>query len=244
LTFKNEREIYMKKGSTEIFFILDRSGSMDNLKEDVIGGYNFFVRKQKEVKGEVNMNLAFFNNVYDIPFPRCEINKVPKLDTQNYCPRGSTALLDAIGRTITDMDATFSKLSEEEKPEKVVIAILTDGQENSSVEYKKSQIVEKIAEKEKLGWEFLYLASSLAGINDALSYGISGTNAIQFDNSSYGLSTVYATSANLVNTYRKSDACVTWGKVEEITAMNKTADPTDKLKTKKNEKIINKDLTN
>src|SRR3990167_7460886 len=127
---------------TDITFILDRSGSMIPIKQDVIGGFNSFITEQKALPGKLKVTLVQFDNVYEAVFVAKSVDQVPVLDSNSYQPRGSTALLDAIGRTINDTGARLRRMSEKDRPAKVLVIIYTDGQENASNEFTKDKIKE------------------------------------------------------------------------------------------------------
>lgn len=146
---------------TEIAYILDRSGSMELMQQAAITGFNQFVDSQLDVPGEARLTLVQFDDQYEIHALAVPIEQIAHLDTGSYVPRGSTALLDAIGRTIVETDARIRSLPADQQPSKVVIAIFTDGQENASRTHSALQISEKIRiHREQHGWEFLFLAAN------------------------------------------------------------------------------------
>lgn len=148
----------MKKGLTELVFILDRSGSMGGLESDTIGGFNAMLQKQKEEEGDARITTVLFDDKYEQIHDSFPIHQVKELTAKDYYVRGCTALLDAMGRTIHQMALIQKHLPEEERAEKVIFVITTDGLENASREYSRSQIKQMIEhEKEKYGWEFLFL---------------------------------------------------------------------------------------
>lgn len=166
----------MKKDYVEIAFILDRSGSMQSLKEFAIKGFNDFIAEQKNVlvNKEVKFSLVLFDHQYTKHFDAIPLNDTPEINTSVYVPRGLTALLDAIGKTVTDLGVTLDNLSEDDKPEKVIIVIMTDGQENNSREYTPAQIKELIkTQEDSYNWSFMYLSSDLNSVHDAVhKYGL------------------------------------------------------------------------
>ena len=148
--------------STDITMILDRSGSMGRIHEQVIRSFNDFLAEQKAVEGEAKISMIQFDNQYEVNYEGVDIQKAEDLNTQTYEPRGMTALNDAIGRTITNM-----KVRLKDTNDNVVVVITTDGMENASVEYRRSQIREMIKEcEEKLGWKFMYLAADDASFDE------------------------------------------------------------------------------
>jgi len=148
--------------STDITTILDRSGSMGRIHEQVIRSFNDFLAEQKAVEGEAKISLIQFDNQYEVNYEGIDIQKAEDLNATTYMPRASTALNDAIGRTITNM-----KVRLKDTNDNVVVVITTDGMENASVEYRRSQIREMIKEcEEKLGWKFMYLAADDASFDE------------------------------------------------------------------------------
>ena len=150
-----------KKEKVEIVFILDRSGSMGGLEKDTIGGYNSFINSKKDL--DAVLTTVLFDNKIEILHDRVDIKKVKKLTNKDYYVRGSTALMDAVG-------ITMNKISKESKGRKVIFVITTDGYENASREYTKSQIKEMIEKKKD--WEFLYLGANINSYDEASSIGI------------------------------------------------------------------------
>ena len=150
------------KQSTDITMILDRSGSMGRIHEQVIRSFNDFLTEQKAVEGEAKISLIQFDDQYEVNYEGIDIQKAEDLNATTYMPRASTALNDAIGRTITNM-----KVRLKETNDKVVVVITTDGMENASVEFRRAQIREMIKEcEEKLGWKFMYLAADDASFDE------------------------------------------------------------------------------
>lgn len=157
--------------STELVVILDRSGSMQRLAEDTIGGFNSLIENQRKLEGKCTVTTVLFDNKVEILYQGKNIKEVPALTSKEYFARGSTALLDAIGITINETNSRISSMKEEEKPNKVLVAITTDGLENSSNEYSYSSIKSLIEEK-KLGWDFIFLGANIDAIGEANKFGI------------------------------------------------------------------------
>lgn len=152
----------MKKDLTEIVVILDESGSMSSCKSDTIGGFNEFVSSQKKIKGDANVTLVKFSDYYKVINDGTPLSHVALLNESNYTPSNSTALLDAVGKTINSIGVRLAKAPESERPEKVIFAIITDGEENSSKEFTRKQISEMIThQKDKYSWEFLFLGADI-----------------------------------------------------------------------------------
>jgi uncharacterized protein YegL len=155
---------------TEIAFILDRSGSMQSIAETAVTGFNELLDQQKKEHEQtpVRMSLILFNTEYEVPFASVPAPELPRLDMKTYSPDGSTALLDAIGRTIDETGSRLAAMPESQRPGKVIIAILTDGEENSSRIFNWAQISEKIRhQREVYKWEFLFLGANQDAIATA-----------------------------------------------------------------------------
>ncbi len=153
---------------TEIAYILDRSGSMQPMQEPAVAAFNDFIKSQLDVPGDARLTLIQFDDAYEVPVSAKPIQDVPQLTAATYTPRGSTALLDAIGRTIKETDRRISALPEGDKPGKVILAIFTDGEENASQEYTIKHISDLIRlYRDQKGWEFLFLAAN----QDAIASG-------------------------------------------------------------------------
>ncbi len=184
----------MNKQLTEIAYILDRSGSMQPMVESAITGFNSFLKDQQETPGEANFTLVLFDDEYLLHADRSPLTDVRPLDASSYVPRGCTALLDAIGRTINNIGKQLAKTPEKDRPGKVIIAIYTDGYENASTDYTAEKIRKMIRHQtENYGWEFLFLAANEDAIATAASYGIDPKSASPVQFSETGN---YSTSAS------------------------------------------------
>ncbi len=151
----------MKKGYTDIILVLDKSGSMRAVLQDTIGGFNQFIEDQTKVEGEAKFSLVEFDTTYSIVHNGLDINDVPEMTTNTYRPSGMTALYDAVGRAITEAGSRFKSMKDDERPEKVIFVILTDGYENSSVEISGNDISKMIKHQDKkYNWEFVYLGAN------------------------------------------------------------------------------------
>jgi uncharacterized protein YegL len=152
----------MKKDLTEIVLILDESGSMGSVKNDTIGGFNEFLSSQKKIKGDANVTFVKFSDYYKVVNDGTDIAHVAELNESNYTPSYSTALLDAVGKTINSVGQRLSDTPENKRPEKVIVAIITDGWENTSKEFSKKQINEMVAhQRDNYQWEFLFLGADI-----------------------------------------------------------------------------------
>jgi uncharacterized protein YegL len=165
---------------TEITIILDRSGSMQSIANDAIGGFNSFLKQQQAQPGSARLSLVLFDTQYEVIHKSVPLADVPPLTDQTFVPRGGTALLDAIGKTIHKMTNSFAARLPKARPENVIIAILTDGEENSSSDFTLSHINDLITAKKLQGWEFLFLAANQDAIATAGKMNISAKHAINF----------------------------------------------------------------
>lgn len=163
----------MRKGLTEIIFIADKSGSMQPLIDDTIGGFNGFVDEQKTVDGEARLTTILFNDQNQVVHDHIDIREVAPLDRSTYVVGGTTAMLDAIGTTIETVQRRIDNTPEDERPENVVCVITTDGQENAGRQYKKHQIQSLIDHQTKgHGWQFIFLGANMDAVSEAASIGI------------------------------------------------------------------------
>jgi uncharacterized protein YegL len=193
----------MKENLTEIVFIIDRSGSMANLTNDTIGGFNTFIENQKKEAGEAVLTTILFDDKYEILHDGVDIKKVNPLTDKEYFARGMTALLDAIGKTINTIGERLNKTEEVERPSKVIFVITTDGAENSSSEFTKPQIKEMIEHQtNKYNWQFMFLGANIDAVGTAQSFGISGQFASNYTASSVGTDALYTTLSKSVASYR------------------------------------------
>jgi Mg-chelatase subunit ChlD len=162
--------------------VVDRSGSMYSIANDVRGSVKQFIGDQKKMEGKASLKVAQFDHTYQVIYDVNDINEVDEETfAKAYSPRGSTALLDAIGRTVFEMKEKLDKMAIEERPKRVVIAVITDGEENASREYQLDQIKKMIQENEALGWDFLFLGASLNAISVAQSMGFSGDKSSVYE---------------------------------------------------------------
>mgnify|MGYP000586462536 CR=1 FL=1 len=195
----------MKKGLTELVFILDKSGSMSGLEADTIGGYNSMLEKQKKIDGECIVTTVLFNNNYELLHDRIDIRGVGKITGKEYQVGGTTALLDAIGKTIHKISNVQKNTAENYRAEKVMFVIITDGEENSSREYTAEKVKAMIEEqKSEYGWEFIFLGANIDSVQTAGSCGISPDRAIDYISDSYGTKLNYKVMADVVAKFRKT----------------------------------------
>lgn len=194
----------MKKDKTEIGIILDKSGSMNIIRNDIIGSFNTFVDEQKEIPGECNVWLTVFSDSYEHVLCSEPLEKIERLNPGNYNPGGCTALNDSVYSTINKMGQHFSDMPEEERPEKVLIVIITDGEENASKEVSHEKLSEVIKhQQEKYNWEFMYIGTDDLNVQDiAKSYNIKPSQTILYSRSAAGVSNMTAGFSSYVRGYR------------------------------------------
>lgn len=201
----------MNQNLTEIAYILDRSGSMASMVEPAIAGFNSFLDDQLDAPGDARLTLVLFDNEFLLHANQTPLQKVTKLDTTTYIPRGGTALLDAIGRTIDKLGKKLAKTPEDERPSNVIVAIYTDGYENASTQYSVTQIQQMIKhQKEVYGWQFLFLAANEDALKTAHSYGVDINCAAQVHLNEAGLKSSFKSVSRRINAIRASrstDAC-------------------------------------
>lgn len=196
----------MKENLMELVFIIDRSGSMAGLERDTIDGYNSFIQEQKKVEGEVTLSTVLFNDSFDVVHNRVDIRSVKPLTKNEYYAQGSTALLDAIGRSIVYIGERLEETKEEKRPSKVMFVITTDGMENSSCEYTYKRIKEMIKHQTEIySWEFLFLGANIDAVGVAQDIGIRAERAVRYNNNSAGVRMNYNIMSNTVSKMREED---------------------------------------
>lgn len=193
----------MKKGLTEIVFIIDKSGSMSGLEADTIGGFNSMIRKQKKEENEALISTVFFSDNSEVISDRKDIKDIKELNEDDYQVGGCTALLDAVGDAINHIGNVHKYAREEDRPEKTLFVITTDGMENASHKYLYKDVKKKIEkQKEKYGWEFLFLGANIDAIEVANTFGISEDRAFNYKASKKGTAHHYNAISNVVSGFR------------------------------------------
>ncbi len=193
----------MKNNYAEIAFVLDRSGSMNICRDAAIEGFNRFLKEQQQVEGLAKLTLVLFDDEYLVPVNALPVAEVVPLDEETYVPRGSTALLDAIGRTIKELGTRLAALPEPDRPAQVIVAILTDGEENSSHNYTWHQLAAAIKRQtEEYRWTFLFLGANQDAIATAAQMNIAAANAASYVQDGPGLRASSRTFARKMSALR------------------------------------------
>ena len=177
----------MRKNLTEIVFILDRSGSMSGLEADTIGGFNSLIEKQKNAEGEALISTVLFDNTSEVIHDRVSVQSIKPMTRDDYTVRGCTALLDAIGGAIHHIGNVHKYARNEDVPEHTLFVITTDGMENASRRYDSEKVKKMIErQKEKYGWEFLFLGANIDAVETARHFGVSEDRAVNYHSDSEG----------------------------------------------------------
>ena len=201
----NEREVFiMKNNTTELVFILDRSGSMSGLETDTIGGFNAMLEKQKKMDGKCFVSTVLFNNESKVIHDRVTLEKVKPMTDRDYTVGGCTALLDAIGDAIKHIGNIYKYARPEDVPENTMFVITTDGMENASHRYNSHQVKEMIErQKKKYGWEFIFVAANIDAVETARNFGIDENRAVNYHADRQGTACLYDNVSNVVCNVRK-----------------------------------------
>lgn len=202
----------MKNGTTELVFILDRSGSMSGLESDTIGGYNAMLKKQQEESGEAIVTTVLFDDNYELLHDRTNIKGIKPITEKEYYVRGSTALLDAIGKTISKIVNATRHTAKEHQAEKVIFVITTDGMENASREYDHHKVKEMIEhQKARYNWEFIFLGANIDAVSAARDIGISEDRAVKYHADGEGTILNYnVVSEAIINLRANKEVDATW----------------------------------
>jgi hypothetical protein len=192
----------MKANSARIAIILDRSGSMQSVRESTIAGFNEFIRAQRALPGDVTVKLVQFDDQYEVVFDK-PLAEVPELTQDLFVPRGMTALFDAQGRTIVALGEELAALPESERPSKVIVMTLTDGLENASKQYGVTQIAELIKHQTDVyKWDFIFLGANQDAVKTAATMAIPPSQSLTYRQSMRGTENVFAAAANYVRASR------------------------------------------
>jgi hypothetical protein len=190
-------------GLTHITFVLDRSGSMDSVRDDAIGGFNAFLDQQRGAPDKATLTLVQFDHEYTTVYRAQPIAEVPRLDRDHFIPRGQTALYDAVGRSVAETAEHIASLPENERPTRVVVAILTDGHENASNEYSYEQVRAVLAEKATAaGWHVLFLASDMEAAAAAVRMGVPSSHTGTYQPSGRGTRGAFGEISRVVTRVR------------------------------------------
>lgn len=195
----------MRKGLTEVVFILDRSGSVSGLEADTIGGFNSMISKQKKEDGEAIVSTVLFDDQQEVVYDRQPVKMVEPMTDRQYYVRGCTALLDAIGGAIHHIGNVHKYAREEDRPEKTMFIITTDGMENASRFYTYDRVKYMVErQKEKYGWEFLFLGANIDAISVAARFGINADRAINYECDQVGTSLNYQVMSETITALRRA----------------------------------------
>ena len=195
----------MKKNLTEIVFILDRSGSMAGLETDTIGGFNAMIEKQKEEPGEALISTVLFDTHSQVIHDRLPLDRIPRLTRKEYSVGGCTALLDAVGSAVHHIGNVHKYAREEDRPEKTLFVITTDGMENASRRYTYDQVKAMIQrQKTRYGWEFLFLGANIDAAREAARFGIDPERAANYHADRQGTNVIYEAVSETVCNFRAS----------------------------------------
>lgn len=194
----------MRKGLTEVVFILDRSGSMSGLEADTIGGFNSLIEKQKKEEGEAFISTVLFDDVSEVLYDRVPVKKVEPMNDKQYYVRGCTALLDALGGAIHHIQNVHKYAREEDRPEKTLFIITTDGAENASRQYDASRVKQMVEKQKEAGWEFLFLGANIDAVTTAGRFGIGADRAMNYECDSEGTAVNFKALGAAISAVRKS----------------------------------------
>ena len=194
----------MREGLTEVVMLLDRSGSMSGLENDTIGGFNSMLARQKMQPGEAYLSVILFDNRSEVLYDRVDIREASPMTAEQYYVRGCTALLDAVGGAIRHVQTIHRYAREEDRPEKTLFIITTDGMENASRQYSLAQVHRMISDaREKDHWEFIFLGANIDAIEVAGRFGVSASRAVRYECDSEGTALNFNVMSNIITGARK-----------------------------------------
>ena len=195
----------MKNNITELVFILDRSGSMAGLESDTVGGFNSMIEKQKDLGGECYVSTVLFDHESEVLHDRVKLGEIRKMTEKDYTVRGSTALIDALADAIRHIGNIHKYARAEDVPEHTMFVITTDGQENSSHRYTSDEVKKMIEhQKEKYGWEFLFIGANIDAVETAARYGISKNRSVNYNADTEGTDVLFRCVSRAVSNFRGS----------------------------------------
>ncbi len=189
---------------TEIICILDRSGSMGGLEADTIGGFNAFVERQRAEPGRARLSLVLFDDDYEMPWANVDVQNAKELDEHLYFVRGSTALLDAVGKAVSAVRGRIAAEHVDERPTHVAVLIVTDGYENASREYTRSKIRRLVAETQNEGWEYVFLGADIDAFHSSRQLAVAGGSTSRVVKSSAGMREAYSKLNRAVSDIRRT----------------------------------------
>ncbi len=192
-----------KNNITELVFILDRSGSMNGLEGDTIGGFNSLIEKQRKETGECFVTTVLFDNEIKTLHDRVELREIKDMTEEDYCVGGSTALIDAIGTSIEKIDGIHRYIRAEDVPEHTMFVIITDGMENASRRFSSREVKKMIEKHKKSGWEFLFIGANIDSVETARHFGISEDRAVNYHADKQGTAVAYECVSRAVGAVRK-----------------------------------------
>lgn len=222
------------KDATWVVVILDRSGSMATVRTDAIGGYNTFLAEQKDAPGEATWTLVLFSTAATTIDAQIPVSEARMLTDKTYVPAGNTALLDAVGETIQSVGKKLADMNEADRPNKVLFAILTDGEENSSREFTYEMVSGMIEHQRTVyGWEFIFLAADQDAIAGAQRLSIPAAHAFNYANTSQGNARAFSAVSSATALYRSSGeiSLDNWGNPRSQPNQPKTKIDTHKRKS-------------
>ena len=189
------------KNLTEVVFILDRSGSMEGLEADTIGGFNSMLAKQKKTEGEVLVSTVLFDHETEVLHDRVPLSEIKNMTEEEYWTRGSTALLDAVGSSIQHIKNVHKYAREEDRPEKTLFVITTDGMENSSYHFDYNEVKKLVEAQKESGWEFIFLGANIDAIGTAGHLGIDADRAVNYHSDSIGTKAIFSGISSFVSSF-------------------------------------------
>jgi hypothetical protein len=197
----------MRQNFTSINILLDRSGSMQKVSDDTIGGLNTFLNEQRKVKGDAVVSLATFASDYTLIHDFAPLDQVGDISNKTYKTAGFTALLDSIGKMVNGVGAKLAAINEADRPSQVLFVIISDGEENRSKEFTRAKIFEMIShQRDKYNWNFVYIGCNQDQIQEATNLGIAAQNAVIYDQTKGGTKRLFRSISENAKSYRISGA--------------------------------------